>query len=202
MPEIRRTFTAGKMNKDLDERLVRNGEYRDARNIQVRTSDGDDAGTAQNIKGTDPVEGGTQGQAFNTIDYASQRRTRMVGSVADDKNNKAYFLAAAPLPEDGFDSISYSTIMGSESSIPPQPGSVGNQLKHWVDSIIEVDVEEERSSPIFVDKYGVTGRWYDVIGLNVIISGASSFYELGVIDGSIYRVGMIVYFYNLSLIHI
>ena len=31
MPEIKRTFTAGKMNKDLDERLVRNGEYRDAK---------------------------------------------------------------------------------------------------------------------------------------------------------------------------
>ena len=29
------------MNKDLDERLVPNGEYRDAMNIQVRTTSGD-----------------------------------------------------------------------------------------------------------------------------------------------------------------
>ena len=43
MPEIKRTFTAGKMNKDLDERLVPNGEYRDATNIQVSTSDGSNA---------------------------------------------------------------------------------------------------------------------------------------------------------------
>ena len=40
MPEIKHTFTAGKMNKDLDERLVRNGEYRDALNIQIRTTTG------------------------------------------------------------------------------------------------------------------------------------------------------------------
>ena len=44
MPEIKHTFTAGKMNKDLDERLVQNGEYRDALNIQIRTTDGDSSG--------------------------------------------------------------------------------------------------------------------------------------------------------------
>ena len=41
MPEIKHSFTAGKMNKDLDERLVPNGQYRDAMNIQVRTTAGD-----------------------------------------------------------------------------------------------------------------------------------------------------------------
>ena len=34
MPEIKNTFTQGKMNKDLDERLIPNGEYRDALNMQ------------------------------------------------------------------------------------------------------------------------------------------------------------------------
>ena len=42
MPEIKNTFTQGKMNKDLDERVVPNGQYRDALNIQVSTSDGAD----------------------------------------------------------------------------------------------------------------------------------------------------------------
>ena len=47
MPEIKHTFTGGKMDKDLDERLVKNGEYRDAMNIQVATSEGSDVATAQ-----------------------------------------------------------------------------------------------------------------------------------------------------------
>ena len=56
MPEIKHTFSGGKMNKDLDERLVPNGEYRHAMNIQVRTTSGDsdgvgDAGVVQNIQG-------------------------------------------------------------------------------------------------------------------------------------------------------
>ncbi len=49
MPEMKKQFTKGKMNKDLDERLVPNGEYRDAMNIQVATSEGSDVATAQNI---------------------------------------------------------------------------------------------------------------------------------------------------------
>ena len=51
MPEIKHQFTGGKMNKDLDERLVPNGEYRDAMNVQVATSEGSDVGTIQNILG-------------------------------------------------------------------------------------------------------------------------------------------------------
>ena len=44
MPELKRLFTSGKMNKDLDERLVPNGQYRDAQNIQVSTSESSDVG--------------------------------------------------------------------------------------------------------------------------------------------------------------
>ena len=51
MPEIKHTFIGGKMNKDLDERLVPYGEYRDAMNIKVSTSEDSDVGTAQNILG-------------------------------------------------------------------------------------------------------------------------------------------------------
>ena len=49
MPEIKHTFTGGKMNKDLDERLVPKDQYVDAMNIQVSTSEDSEVGTAQNI---------------------------------------------------------------------------------------------------------------------------------------------------------
>ena len=51
MPEIKNNFLQGKMNKDLDDRLLPSGEYRDAMNIQISKSEGSDVGTAQNIKG-------------------------------------------------------------------------------------------------------------------------------------------------------
>ena len=51
MPELKRNFTQGKMNKDLDERLLPSGEYRDANNIQVSTSEGSDIGAVQTTLG-------------------------------------------------------------------------------------------------------------------------------------------------------
>ena len=51
MPELTRQFGGGAMNKDLDERLVPNGQYRDALNVQVSSSEASDVGTVQNILG-------------------------------------------------------------------------------------------------------------------------------------------------------
>ena len=88
------------MNKDLDERLVQNGEYRDAMNIQVRTTDSNNSGTIQNIKGNRLVDSGNP--AFNAS-YNSGLQAlgensdaRCVGSIIDEKNNDAYFFIAGP----------------------------------------------------------------------------------------------------------
>mgnify|MGYP003664357100 FL=1 len=42
MPELKHNFIKGRMNLDMDERLVPDGEYRHAMNVQVSTSDGSD----------------------------------------------------------------------------------------------------------------------------------------------------------------
>ena len=49
MPEIKHNFMKGKMNKDLDDRLLPNGEYRDALNVQVSKSEASDVGALENI---------------------------------------------------------------------------------------------------------------------------------------------------------
>ena len=40
MAKVQNTFLKSKMNKDLDARLLPEGEYRDARNVQVSKSEG------------------------------------------------------------------------------------------------------------------------------------------------------------------
>ena len=47
MPELKRNFSQAKMNKDMDERLVPEGQYRDALNIQIATSDDSNDGAAE-----------------------------------------------------------------------------------------------------------------------------------------------------------
>lgn len=51
MADLQRTFLAGRMNKDLDERLIPDGEYRDAVNITIDTSEGSSIGAVQNAFG-------------------------------------------------------------------------------------------------------------------------------------------------------
>jgi len=84
MAEIKHVFSQGKMNKDLDERLVPNGQYRDALNIQVSTSEGSDVGTVQNILGNLNLHN------YDLIPAGS----KCVGAIADEKKNTFYWLTA------------------------------------------------------------------------------------------------------------
>jgi len=50
MPQLKKIFTSGKMNKDADERLLPQGEYRHAENITVINSESsENIGTAKNV---------------------------------------------------------------------------------------------------------------------------------------------------------
>ena len=84
MGELKHGFGAAKMNKDADERTVPNGEYRDALNIQIVTSDGSDVGTMQTLLGNTKINAD-----LFTATLSSE--AKCVGSVADEKNNKIYY---------------------------------------------------------------------------------------------------------------
>ena len=76
MPEIKNNFTSGKMNKDLDERLLPKNEYRNALNIDIATTEGSDVGSAQNSYGNVKVSNiGITG-------------AKCIGSVLNPENQK------------------------------------------------------------------------------------------------------------------
>ena len=81
MPELKHSFQTGRMNKDLDERLVPNGEYRDALNIEVSTSEDSDIGSLQTTMGNTLVGNAPGGTC--------------VGSIVNEKNDKLYYLVTA-----------------------------------------------------------------------------------------------------------
>lgn len=79
MPEIKRAFNAGRMNKDLDERLVPQGEYIEANNIQIVAPEEGAIGVIKNIKGN---------TALTSTGIAG---AVAVGSVVDTAANKIYW---------------------------------------------------------------------------------------------------------------
>ena len=55
MAEVKNAFIKSKMNKDLDDRLIPPGEYREGINIQVSKSEGQDVGALENVIGNSPA---------------------------------------------------------------------------------------------------------------------------------------------------
>ena len=55
MAEFKNVFIKSKMNKDLDDRLLPQGEYRNAVNIQVSKSESEDVGALENVLGNEKV---------------------------------------------------------------------------------------------------------------------------------------------------
>ena len=81
------------MNKDLDERLMSStgqGQYRDALNIQVSTSDNDDVGTLQNIMGNTQLT-----NVFNFTTLAVPTTATVVGSISLGEKDLIYYFVSS-----------------------------------------------------------------------------------------------------------
>ena len=81
MAKTKNTFIKSRMNKDLDERLVPNGEYRDALNVDISQSEGADVGTVSaslgNLKITD-------------FDLSNDCEAKIIGVFTDERNKSIY----------------------------------------------------------------------------------------------------------------
>ncbi len=128
MPEIKNTFTGGKMNKDLDERLVPKGEYIDAMNVQVSTSENSDVGTVQNILG-------------NSLGCPSDFlpvNSFTVGSISDESNDNLYWMVSG-------DPFGDSAANLSQNISLQAPINLSDQI---------VRKTTDGCERVFVDKYG------------------------------------------------
>ena len=137
MPDIKHNFTGGKMNKDLDERLVPKGEYRDAMNIKVQTSEGSDVGTIQNILGNN------FGCDYSSYTNPIPSGSTTVGSISDEKNDTLYWLVAGP----GDGGSCTSLAVGAECSFKDVIMRTSTFDSTPPASVVGCE-------PVFVDKYG------------------------------------------------
>ena len=80
MAEIKNTFLKGKMNQDLDSRLLPNGEYREAINLMISRSEGSTVGEFENVLGN------------TVIREINGESSVVIGHFIDETNNIAYFL--------------------------------------------------------------------------------------------------------------
>ena len=161
MPEAKNTFLKAKMNQDLDDRLLPNGEYRSAQNILVGKSEEDSVGTLENIKGNVIIP--------STDLYGEYDPTPMViGYYMDTTNDRIYTFVtnhygSGPAAEDAHCSIRYLNVadgsynilvQGSFLNFSTQNNIVGvnllENLLFWTDNRNQprkINVDTARQNP-------------------------------------------------------
>ena len=136
MAELKRNFSGGKMNKDMDERVLAPGQYRDANNVQVMTSDGSNTGSLQTLLGNTNV---TEDTVYTFIDPTI---SKVVGVKTLPEKDKVYFMV-------------YS---GNDVAAVP----VGTPQK---DYIVEYNTQKKTTDFVFVDihtvKHSITTATHD-----------------------------------------
>jgi hypothetical protein len=147
MPELKNTFQGGKMEKDIDERIVPSNQYREALNISVSTSEDSDVGAAQNILGnikvTEAIQSRTwasptvKGLTTSSSDIGGKEyagENYHIAAIVDEKTNMLY------------------RFVNTES----------NSQGIWMDRIVEYDTKasyetawQSKESAVLVDIYKV-----------------------------------------------
>ena len=95
--DLVKTFVKGRMNKSLDERLIPDGEYINAMNVRVGSTELSDIGSLENTRGNVKI---------STILYNESplhNTATCIGAFQDGVNNTIYWFIHSP--EDGVDMI-------------------------------------------------------------------------------------------------
>ena len=101
MAEVKNSFIKSKMNKDLDARLIPNGEYREGVNIQVSRSEGADVGALENVLGNDLIVD------LSSPDGVYIPNLTTIGMYSDDTSSNIYIFLT------DFTETEISTISGN-----------------------------------------------------------------------------------------
>lgn len=103
MGEVRRNFIKGRMNKTVDERLVPDGEYIDALNVRLGSTEASEVGSVENAKGNTQI---------TTLEYDGSPLTanaRCIGALDDAANETLYWFVHDPNNVDMI--VSYNTAL-------------------------------------------------------------------------------------------
>jgi hypothetical protein len=170
MAELKRVFSKAIMNKDMDERLVPNGQYREAHNIEIATSEGSEVGTVQTLFGNTERNQVIQNHPSlsNTPTYSSttyatmggntynfmgpHSKASVVGTVANANTDKIYYLVSGQESSDSGAQQGGQSNQGGDPNVPLVTYSAAK------DYIIEYDTINNVHRYVFVDIFRVYSK--------------------------------------------
>tara|TARA_R100000654_G_scaffold1741_5_gene6437 strand:- start:3682 stop:7782 length:4101 start_codon:yes stop_codon:yes gene_type:complete len=114
MAKVINNFLKGKMNKDLDDRLIPNGEYRNAVNTQISKSEGQNVGALENTLGNI--------LSFDFRQLCNNDNLFSIGYCTDEINNRVFLFLTDNTGNDykvspGADKSSFIVMYDAVSSV-------------------------------------------------------------------------------------
>ena len=160
MAELKRNFLDGKMNKDADERLVPDGQYRDALNIEISTSESNNKGVVQTLNGNVELPPMTTAAATTISADATT-----VGNVVDQSNGLVYnFVCNASSLVNGIGVISDAIV-----ELKPKSDYSNAAATNLEFTPVFTDVYESRYTPVTFSTPLVTGLPTSIVSVNTAL---------------------------------
>jgi hypothetical protein len=163
MPEFNNTFISGSMNKDLDERLIPKNQYRDALNIDVTVSKGEDAGVAKNKMGnTRSVDIADLSGRVVVDPITFEELAKTIGAVEYEAFNKIYWFVAC----DTFDGIyeydeptgTAVRVLQSNKATPSTPSKLNFRKEYPITGVNFIRGNDENNYLYWTDDYNPPRR--------------------------------------------
>ncbi len=113
MAEVKNSFLASKMNRDLDDRLIPSNEYREAFNIAISQSEDSDVGAVENVRGTLLLESLTGGEVIGYVIDEPKDNIYLFWTSYTDTSNSQLVNHQASASGNGTDSKIYRYNVGT-----------------------------------------------------------------------------------------
>ena len=172
MAEFKRNFAGSKMNKDMDERLTAEGEYKDALNVQVSTSESGEIGALETMLGNTKL-------STNIVPDGS----KVVTSITDGENDTIYYLVKGPRPRTIPYThknyiISYNVSTGVFKYVFVDIIKVADKITAKNDTHISISTHHDAiRKHMLVQKAGGAALAYSRNVLNTFVAGSNTFVD-------------------------
>ncbi len=158
MAESKRTFQSAKMDKDIDDRILPAGTYRDALNVSVDFSEDANVGALENLKGNELLAN----QDILGLSAATNPNAKVIGSITHPEEQRIYYFVTGDKTDGIFEydavtgAISTVIVDSSEESVTAQTvftfGNAGVSASISQSGLISVFSQLGTASSVSADK--------------------------------------------------
>ena len=172
MAQSKRSFNQARLERDLDDRIIPAGTYRDALNISVDTSEDANVGVIENMKGNIEITN----QNITGLSSSSNPNAKVIGSYAHPEGNRIYYFVTGDKSDGIFehnlkDNTVKTIIIDSSDFVASSPTKVTLPKFTFSDAVVVASVTKDGSigvSATFGTPFSLTADFNTSVSTNTI----------------------------------